>query len=214
MSRRHPGLRPTPRARSLRWAVCALVAIALAPAGAAHAKSHLWRFTEFFSNASGSVQFIEMFVFDPAGTQETQFQNKVLSSNAHDFVFPNNLPPENTFNRWVLIATPDFADLPGAPTPDFIIPAGFFDPSGDEIRYRNTIDIFTIAPGAMPTDGIHSLLTDQSTPLNTPTNFAGVEGTVNANASIPAISTAGLYAALVALAIFAFSALRRRRAER
>jgi MYXO-CTERM domain-containing protein len=198
-----------------RWLACLLVATALTVTpSAAGAKSHLWRFTEFFSDATGSVQFIEMFVFDSAGTAETQFSGHVLSSNANDYVFPNNLPPENTFHRWVLIATPAFAALPGAPTPDFTIPPNFFEPAGDEIRYRNTIDIFTILPGAMPTDGIHSLLTDQTTPVNTPTNFAGVEGEVDASPStVPAVPGGGVYAALFALALVGLGLLRQRRGE-
>jgi hypothetical protein len=145
----------------------------------ASAKSHLWKFTEVFSNADGSVQFIEMFVFDPAGTAETQLKNFPLSSNANVFVFPNNLPNENTFQRWILIATPAFAALPGVPVPDYIIPASFFDPAGDELRYRTMLDILPLAPGALPVDGIHSLMRDGTTEINSPTNFAGVEGSID-----------------------------------
>ena len=42
---------------------------------------------------------------------------------------------------------------------------GFFDPAGDELQYRGITDIFIIPPGAMPTDGIHSLERDLSTAL-------------------------------------------------
>ena len=206
-------LATAPATAPAKWAACLLVATALCVApSAAGAKSHLWRFTEFFSNASGSVQFVERFVFDAAGTAEIQFMGHVLSSNANDYVFPNNLPNQNTFHRWVLIATQAFADLPGAPTPDFIIPSNFFDPAGDEIRYRNTVDIFTIAPGAMPTDGIHSILTDQSTPVNTPTNFAGVQGEVDASSpAIPSLPVWGAIAALLALSLAGVAVLRPRR---
>src|SRR5262245_52093765 len=93
----------------------------------AFAKSHLWKFTEVFSNADGSVQFIEMFVFDPAGTAEVQLAGFPLTSSSSTFVFPHNLPNQNTFHTWILLATPAFASLPGAPTPDYIIPAQFFD---------------------------------------------------------------------------------------
>lgn len=183
----------------------------LLAAEGAFAKAHLWRFTELFSNASGSVQFIEMFVFDPAGTEEIRFQGFVLSSNENEYVFPNNLPPENTFNRWVLIATQEFAELPGAPAPDFIIPASFFDPSGDEIRYRDTVDIFTIPSGAMPTDGLHSLRTDLSTPVNSPTNFAGTEGSVDLRSVIPALPFWAFSVLAMALSALAVVGLRRGR---
>jgi len=192
-------------------AAYALAGVVVVSASAANAKSHLWRFTEFFSNASGNVQFVEMFVFNPAGTAEIQFLGKHLTSNAHDYVFPNNLPAENTFHRWVLIATQDFADLPGAPAPDFVIPANFFDPASDEIHYRDTIDIFTVPSGGMPTDGLHSILTDLSTPVNTPTNFAGVQGTVNLS-SIPGLPLWGLCAALVALSSLGIAVHHRRQA--
>jgi hypothetical protein len=157
-----------------------LAAVALA--GPAAAKSHLWKFTEVFSSADGSVQFVEMFVFDPAGTAEIQLRGFTLESEENVFVFPNNLPNENTFQRWMLIATPGFAALPGAPTPDFVIPAGFFDPAGDELRYRTMLDVLPLPPGAVPVDGIQAYLRNGTTAVNTPTNFAGVEGSVDSSA--------------------------------
>jgi hypothetical protein len=157
--------------------------------GVAHAKAHLWKFTEFFSNADGSVQFIEMQVTDPAGTAEWQLKDMELRSNANVYIFPNHLPQENTFERYMLIATAAFAALPGAPTPDYVIPANFFDPTGDEILYRTFRDTFTIPAATMPTDGIHSLARDLSTPVNSPTNFAGDTGSVVAGAamSVPSV---------------------------
>lgn len=143
------------------------------------AKAHLWRFTEVFSNADRSVQFIEMFVFDPAGTAEVNLAGFQLTSNSDTFVFPNNLPNENTFHKWILLATPAFASLPGAPTPDYEIPAGFFDPAGDELRYGLLFDIWTLPAGAVPTDGIHSYLRNGSIAVNSPNNFAGVAGSID-----------------------------------
>jgi hypothetical protein len=157
-------------------ALCFVLGLAPQPA---LAKSHLWKFTEVFSNADGSVQFIEMFVFDPAGTAEWQFAGFKLESNSHVYTFPTNLPNQNTFHRWVLIATPAFAALPGAPTPDYVIPSGFFDPEGDELRYRIVHDFLSLPPGATPIDGIRSYLRDGTTEVNSPTNFAGVESSID-----------------------------------
>jgi hypothetical protein len=157
-------------------ALCFACAVLPQPA---FAKSHLWKFTEVFSSADGSVQFIEMFVFDPAGTAETKFRNLPLQSNTNTFIFPNNLPNQNTFHTWVLIATPAFAALPGAPTPDFVIPPNFFNPAGDELRYRTMLDILPLPAGAFPVDGIQAYLRDGTTDVNSPTNFAGVEGSVD-----------------------------------
>ncbi|MDH3685302.1 MAG: hypothetical protein OEP95_03705 [Myxococcales bacterium] len=158
--------------------VLTLALIVLFGASTASAKSHQWRFTEVFSNAEGNVQFIELFVFDPAGTAEWQLAGEALQSQANTFIFPNDLPMENTFERWFLVATADFATLPGAPTPDYIIPDGFFDPAGDQLRYRWVVDILPF-PGGIPTDGLTAYLYDGSTALNSPANFAGVVGSVD-----------------------------------
>jgi hypothetical protein len=120
-----------------------------------------------------------MFVFDPAGTAEWETAGKLLQSNTKNFIFPNNLPQQNTFHTWMLIATPAFAALPGAPTPDFIIPAGFFNPAGDQLRYRVAVDILPLPAGAVPIDGLHSYMRDGSTEVNSPQNFAGVLGSID-----------------------------------
>lgn len=173
---------------AIAWSLPIALALAAGLAGSAMAKSHLWRFTEVFSTADGSVQFVEMKVFDPAGIGETQFAGKPLTSNANTYLFPSNLPDENTAQRWVLIATQSFADLPGAPTPDYILPPNFFDPTGDQLRYRATVDQITIAAGALPQDGVRSLMKDASgalsTGLNDPTNFAGDTNRVFAGGAV------------------------------
>ena len=119
-----------------------------------------------------------MFVFDP-GAAETQLKNFPLQSDTNTFLFPNNLPNKNTFHTWILIATPAFAALPGAPAPDFVIPPNFFDPAGDELRYRTALDMMTLPAGAFPVDGIRSLQRDGTTAVNSPTNFAGVVGSID-----------------------------------
>lgn len=174
-------------AAGTRSALLVVVALAVGAPGVAGAKSHLWRFTEFFSSADRQVQFVEMQVMDPAGTGEWHTGNWPISSNANVFVIPSHLPQENTFLRYMLVATQAFADLPGAPTPDFIMPPEFFVPAGDELRWRDVQDIFTIPPGAMPVDGTHSLQrSDLSTPVNSPTNFAGETGSVVVGIPVPA----------------------------
>src|SRR5262249_24215568 len=112
-----------------------------------------------------------------------------MVSNAHTFPFPNDLPGP-TAHRWLIIATQGFAALPGAPTPDYIMPNRFFEPTGDTLRYRGTTDIVTLQPGALPLDGVHSLdrslTTGQLTLIvNDPINFAGVEGSVQVPPGVP-----------------------------
>jgi len=193
--------------RLLGSTVCgAVLAVLLAPG--AGAKSHLWDTLVVFSNAAGNVQFIDMFVSDPQGTGEWDVGGKMLTSSANTYVFPNDLPTGgSTFLTWILIATQDYADLPGAPTPDYIIPPQFFDPAGDEIRYRDTVDIFVISSGAMPTDGIHSLERDGSTPVNVGINFAGESGSVTVPAELPALPMWGVGVALLLMVTFGGVAL-------
>jgi len=179
---------------SLGSALASLLGLAIAAPNAALAKSHQWTFTELFSNSDGSVQFIEMFVFDPAvtgivgdGMREIEFGGRPLTSLANEFIFPANLPDRNTFEQSVLFATQSFADLPGAPTPDYIIPPNFFNQAGpDDVRYRNFVDQFPFEAGELPTDGVSSLQKDfegnrKVGPMN-PTNFSGETGSLDLSA--------------------------------
>jgi hypothetical protein len=162
--------------RVLRFGL--LIALTALPQ-VAFAKAHLWKFDQVFSNVDGSIQFIRMFVFDETGTAETQLGGKLLQSSTKNYVFPNDLPPENTAHTWILIATPAFAALPGAPTPDYIIPTRFFNPVGDALRYRSQLDILSF-PGGLPVDGINAIDRDGATVVNLAINFAGEQGSVDA----------------------------------
>lgn len=182
--------------RALAWTA---LGAALLFSGPASAKNHLWKFTEVFSNADGTIQFIEM--QECCGSNvEVQMASADLVSNGHVYHFPNNLVGP-TAHTWILIATAGFAALPGAPTPDFIIPNGFFDPDGDTLRYRLGTDIVTIDPGELPSDGVHGLERVGFTgsnfvaAVNSPINFAGVSGSV----SIPPVPTGTPLAVVVGL---------------
>ena len=80
-----------------------------------------------------------------------------------------------------------------APTPDALIPPGvlpfFFSTGGDTVTYVPW-DSLTFA--SVPTDGTTSLNADLTTGLNSPTNYAGTSGSVNAPALVPAFSVWGL----------------------
>ncbi len=165
----------------------------------AHAGSHTWDVVEVFSDASGTVQFIELREMNNT-PGETGLPGHTLSSNAYSFVIPGPALVGPTSGRSYLVATAAFAALPGAPTPDAIIPAGsvpFFSTGGDTLTYVPW-DFFTFGPGLVPTDGINSLNRDLTTGPNTPKNYAGVTGSVVAPPPVPSLSTPGI-AALVAL---------------
>jgi len=150
---------------------------ALALASASYAGSHLWAFNEVFSNPDGTVQFIELHVATNAN-QEIFLQGKKIKSAAtgKQFTFPVNLQGQTGF-KYLLLATPAFAALPGAPTPDFILPSNFFGTAGDTLTYH-VYDTWVIGARQLPTDCVSSLNRNLSVTVNTPRNYPGVQGSV------------------------------------
>ncbi|SDY02081.1 DUF4214 domain-containing protein [Nitrosomonas sp. Nm33] len=133
---------------------------------------HLYRINELYSNADGTVQFIELAVGNVNG--ESFLMNHAISVKQGDttnaFTFPNNLPSINTANTTVLIATQGFADL-GIVTPDYIVPNGFLFTNGSAtVNYANVDEI---TYGSLPLDGTHSIDRNGATGTSSPKNFAG-----------------------------------------
>lgn len=150
----------------------------------AFAGGHTWRVSEVFSNADGTIQYVEVGeAFGGAG--EINTAGHAVTSNTNSFTIPANVAAPTSLRK-ILIATPAFAALPGAPTPDYILPPGsvpFFATTGDSVRYV-PYDTFTFGVGIVPTDGVHSLNRNGSVGCNTPENYAGVVGFVNAGCSM------------------------------
>ena len=118
---------------------------------------HLWKITEVYSNADGSVQFIELRV-NVSG--ENFIANHVISftptgGSAVNYTIPTNLVG-NTSNKSLLLATSGFSSLPGGVTPDFIIPSGFLSAGGGTLNVFG-VDSITFGTGVLPTDGVNSL---------------------------------------------------------
>lgn len=181
----------------------------LFPSLDASAGSHSWRVNEVFSNASGTIQFIEL--KECCGLpDETHLVAEQVTTNTNFFQFPDNIVGP-TSNKTLLFATDAFALLPGAPVRDYAIPANFFNVNGDTIRYNpdGNYDTFTFGPGDLPTNGVNSIqITSYATHSfvtgpNNPTNYAGQSGTVAGN--IPTVSEWGV--ATIALAILAAGSL-------
>jgi hypothetical protein len=179
---------------------------ALLLAGPAWAGHHRWDISEVFSNADGTVQFVELFsAFDG----EAGLGPFTLTSNSTVFNFVTNLPSASTANTWALCATAGFAALPGAPTPDYVIPDNFVNTAGDTLNYAG-VDIVVL--GALPTDGVTSV-DDSGTPgQNSPTNFAGTTGSVNATLAIDILPAWGIVALVGMALLFASGLLRRQTA--
>jgi Ca2+-binding RTX toxin-like protein len=137
---------------------------------------HLWTISEVYSNADGSIQFIELFTTSPG---ETLIAGHTITftptgGGPAGYVVPGNLS-SSTANKSLLFATQGFADL-GIVTPDFIIPSGFLSAGGGTLNLFDGVDSLTFA--VLPTDGTSSLNGSGVAGVNSPTNFAGATGTV------------------------------------
>jgi serralysin len=182
------------------------VLLLLLPAAPARALFHLWDVAEVFSDASGTVQFIELFT--QFGSQQfvgghflrTEQANAALQT----FTFPTDLPGDSA-NRTFLLATPGFAAVAGI-EPDYEIPAGFIEVGvADEINFAG-FDSFPLA--GLPTDGALALLDGGATAPATPRNFAGEQGTIDLPE--PGASWLGLVAACVLAGLALWQARRAR----
>ena len=176
---------------------------------------HTWDVREVFSNADGTVQFVEL--YEANGTAgEVGVGNGTISSTTQSHTWSNGAVASPTTNKSYLIATQSFADLPGAPTPDVIIPAGkipFFNVAGDTVAFGG----FDSWPfGAVPTNGTDSLDRLSGVGPNSPKNYAGVTGSVDASPPNPTVPLAsapavGVLLTLLTAAGFATLWLRRMR---
>src|SRR5262245_4219081 len=169
--------------------VCFVVLLSSGPS--AWSGVHLWRVSEIFSNADGTIQFIEMTTCCGSAGGEIFLAGQVLSSSSHSFTFPGNLTMA-TANKHVLLGTSGYAALPGAPAPDYIIPSNFFSLGADNLAF-SVYDTMIYPAGALSTDGTTSLnknpedTTDTTfSAANSPTNLHEQTGSVSAVSGPPA----------------------------
>ncbi len=194
----------------------AFLASAALLAPSANAGFHLFDIQEVYSNADGSVQFIELFT--PNSGQQVvnnltiTLQVATTAAVLNTFTFPNANGPSPTTNKTYLIGTANLSTLYGV-TPDYILPADFLQVgtgfSNKRINFAGGTDIVNLFN--LPLDGIGSLdglttnvgTTAAATAVNsqaTPKNFAG------STATIPEPVATGL----LGLGILAFLQRRRR----
>ena len=144
---------------------------------------HLWQMTELYSNADGSVQFLELTAL--SGGQQFLEGHGLVSRNANgstsnSIQFDHNLGGD-TSGRTFLVGTQGFAAL-GIVAPDFIVPNGFFFTGGGSIDFGEGSDRWTYGP--LP-GGNLSLLRNGQTAVNSPTNFNRATGSVPASNPTP-----------------------------
>ncbi|MDE0885649.1 MAG: hypothetical protein OSB70_08965 [Myxococcota bacterium] len=187
-----------------------LTLLAIFWSGSASGGIHTWDIVEVFSNADGTIQYIELLDLGTGGG-EINIGNATISSSAQSHAIGNGTVAAPTNGKFYLIATPDFAALPGAPIPDEILPPTaipFFDISGDTLSVG--LDSHTF--GSVPTNGTDALTRAGTVVANSPTNYAGVTGSVTAPGppSVPLSSGPALILMLLAISSTAWMAVGRK----
>ena len=194
--------------------------VALLGAGLpAPAAFHLWHVKEVFSNADGSVQFIELF---NSSSGESLVGGQTLRAYSDgvikDFVIPGNLPGSpSTANTHFLVATPGFDSLPGGVAPDFTLPdpgvsGPFFNPNATNITitFVGSGDSLMFSGALLPKDGFNSLTDVNASGIppgtpniqvtsNTPTRFPNVAGQIDLRTPTPVLTIEAVPPAFVRL---------------
>ena len=159
----------------------------------ANATFHLFQISELYSNADGSVQFVELTAL--ASGQEFVGGHTITASQGstvHSYTLPTNLPGDTAGKRF-LIATQGFAAL-GVVTPDYVVPNGFFPLGNGTVNWADA-DIWNYT--GLPSDGDMALLRSGGTASNSAQNFAGATGHVGpGSGGIPNMPTTGDYEGL------------------
>jgi hypothetical protein len=187
----------------------------LAFASAANAGHHQWIISELYSNPDGTIQFVELL-----GTANNEqgigpFTVNTFGSIPTSVPLAPNLPSSATAGKYVLIGTAGYATLAaaqGAPAPDRVLPNNFLEIAADTVRYAGLAGTDIVYTN-LPSGGVDSLdLENPSGTVNTPQNFAGATGSIDATPdAVPAIG--GVPQILLGLLIVgsgAYLALRRR----
>lgn len=154
------------------------LATAMLSAAPASASFHDWDIEEAFSNADGTIQFIELYT----DSLSQQFLNNHSIQVLGDagviatYVFIGDLG-SGTAGRSFLIGTQGLADLPDGVTPDYIVPDDFIDVLlALSLNFGPNQDTFSL--DGLPLDGLNSLDFAGETGAATPTNYAGEVGMV------------------------------------
>ncbi len=140
-----------------------------------------WEIQELYTNVDGSIQYVELYTsFSVQAFINGKSINSSYESGLNNFTFSGNAP-FNTINRHLLIATQGFADLDGAPVPDYILADDFLfiptesgDPNGASVDFLGADMVSYLE---IPVDGFNSLHFDiagnSTESVNTPTNYNG-----------------------------------------
>ncbi len=138
---------------------------------------HLWDISEVYSNADGSVQFIELFsASDGQGVLIGRTLVATSDGTLVAFMIPSDVS-SSTSGKNLLFASAAFPSAPGGIAADFILPDNFFDPDAMNISIDFAgVDILNFSSTDIPTDGVLSIDASLKAGINNPVNFAGEMG--------------------------------------
>jgi len=146
-----------------------LFALVAPPAQAAF---HLFRISEVYSNADGTLQYVVIREATGTNGEDQWFNNQLETTNAagvkKELTFTKNLPSPQTASRSVLIATAGMAALGLAP--DYTIPDRFIPTDGGKLQYAGFTDQITLP--VLPTDGATAIDRNGAHVTPAPRNFA------------------------------------------
>lgn len=127
-----------------------------------HAQLAGWTIAEIYSSANGSVQFIELSTQPAAGGllgAGYQFNSQNAAGTQSHFYATGVSQFSGGGFQYLLFASSGFTQLPGAITPDYILPNNFlFSPTGS-LNVQTISGQFgsSLIYSGLPTDGLHGL---------------------------------------------------------
>jgi len=170
--------------RRARGGAALVAGIVLCAASPARANFHLWQVEEVFSNADGSIQYVEFFTSSDSQNllMDHVIRSVQTSTQLDSFTLGSDLGM-TTLDHFFLVATPGFKAVSGI-DPDYTFSQG---QTFIHLGATNRIDLvgaFTAAflfdPSMLPTDGVHALrfmaAAAPAVVTAEPTNFAGDQG--------------------------------------
>jgi hypothetical protein len=182
----------------------------LAAGSGAVAGSHTWEVWEVFTNADGTVQFVELKETHGDAAEWAMHFHQVSGgpTGGNSYQILNDVTG-NTSGRYYLLATLGYQTLAaaqGAPAPDEIIPSNFIRIALDgKMSYSGSyVGQPTWTPGTLPTDGIHSYTRTVaggavSVAVNSPQNYNGpAAGTIDASLPPPGVPDSPIVGKLAA----------------
>jgi hypothetical protein len=184
MNSHNPRFVPGCRSLSRFLATGAMVGLTLCASLPANAAFHLWSIREVYTDASGTLQFIELFTtsgFESATAGQQIHVTNLDRTITHSFTVPNSLSG-STANRALLFGTAAITNF-GAPKPDFIIPANFLFAEGGSIKNFGTgSGPYT----ALPTDGsLSRTWAGGGNAVNSPQNYNNQSNTIVVSVNSP-----------------------------